>query len=268
LVPFLTVATASGLYAAIAACLRIYEKGAWPVVVISGLLLHAFIIVAVHDGAHRAITRTAADSMLMNLGSGLVMLTLYAELFRRYHLVHHAHTNDDLDPLWPPFKRRLYVERRWLFVVAEFVPFIFTIVALVRGGEHPRGRRAAGRRPSPVLMALSAGVALGTWWWLRPPLPFLVGTLLAANAWGVFRHWSEHIGSEPWRESNTYRFPLGMGIGNHAAHHRHPGNSWISMALGLASRAKDTSPLRTAWGVLSRSDYLPYAVWRDQGRVR
>jgi fatty acid desaturase len=264
-IPTLTLLTAAALYAGVGGCLWLYEKGAVGTVVLSGLLVHAFVIVLVHDGAHRAITRTRADSLLMNVGCGLVLLPFYGELFRRYHLIHHAHTNEGVDPLWPAFKKRLYLEHRRLYMLAELLPFAFIILVLVKGAPREPSRRATGPRLRPWLMALSLSVAVGTAWWVRPRAGFVVLTLLCANAWGAVRHWCEHIGLDPRKESNTYRFPLGMGIGNHDAHHQHPGFSWISMAVGLARRPKDTGPLRTLWSMLRRPDYLPYAVARDRG---
>jgi fatty acid desaturase len=262
-IPALTLLTAAALYAAIGGCLSLYRSGISAVVVLSGLLVHAFMIVLVHDGAHRAITGTRADSLLMNLGCGLLLLPFYGELFRRYHLIHHAHTNESGDPLWPSFKKRMYVEHRGLYMLAELVPFVFTVLALATGAPREPSRRARGPRVRPWFMALSLAVAAGIAWWVRPPGPFLVWTVLCANAWNVLRHWCEHVGFDPGKDSNTYRFPLGMGIGNHDAHHRHPGFSWISMAVGLTRRPKDTGPLRTVWAMLRRADYLPYAVVRD-----
>lgn len=261
-VPALTLLTAAGLYAGVGACLHLYERGGWAVVVLSGLLVHAFAVVLVHDGAHRAITRTGADSLLMNLGSGLVLLPFYAELFRRYHLIHHAHTNESVDPLWPPFKKQLYLEHRRLYMLAELLPFLFQVLLLVLGARRETARRARGPRVRAGYLALSLCTAVATAWWIRPPLAFVLLTLLCANAWGAARHWCEHIGFDGTRESNTYRFPLGMGIGNHGAHHRHPGFSWIAMAVGLALRPKDTGPLRTIRAMLRHPEYMPYAASR------
>jgi len=161
--PAITLLVAGTLYAGIGVCLRLFQSGYQSVAILSGLLLHAYVIVVVHDGAHRAITRTRADSLLMNVGAGLVLLPFYAEPFRRYHLIHHGHTNEPVDPLWPPLKS----------------------------------------------------------------------------------------------------FPLGMGIGNHEAHHQHPGFSWVSMAFGLARRPKDTDPLRTVWWMLRCPDYRHYSASCD-----
>jgi fatty acid desaturase len=259
----LTLLTAGLLYAGIGACLRLYEAGVVVVVVLAGLFVHAFVIVLVHDGAHRAITRTGADSALMNVGSGLVLLPFYAELFRRYHLIHHAHTNEDVDPLWPPFKKRLYARHRRLYMLAELLPFALTILAIASGALRESAERVRGPRLRAWGLALSLVTAVATGWWVRPRLGFVLLTVLSANAWGELRHWCEHVGFDPRKESNTYRFPLGMGIGNHDAHHRHPGYSWIAMAVGLALRPKDTGPLRTLVAMLRHPDYMPYAATRE-----
>jgi fatty acid desaturase len=261
-VPALTLVAVAGLYAGIGACQRLFEGGAGAIVVLSGLLVHAFVIVLVHDGSHRAITRTRADCVAMNLGSGLVLLPFYAELFRRYHLIHHAHTNEAVDPLWPPFKKRLYAEHRRLYMLAELLPFLFTILLLVLGARRETARRAQGPPVRAGYLALSLCTAIATAWWVRPPLAFVLLSLLCANAWGAVRHWCEHMGFDRAREGNTFRFPLGMGVGNHDAHHRHPGFSWISMAAGLALRPKDTGPLRTVWAMLRHPEYMPYAASR------
>ena len=263
IVPALTLLAAAALYAGLGACMRVYQMGAWWIVVLSGLLLHAFVIVVVHDGSHRAITRSGADSLLMNVGSGLVLMPVYAEVFRRYHLVHHAHTNESVDPLWPPFKKRLYAEHRRLYMLGELLPFLFTVFVLVLHAREENARRTPGPRVRPGYVVLSLVTTVATAWWFQPPVGFVLLTLLCANVWNATRHWCEHMGQDGSRESNTFHFPLGMGIGNHGAHHRHPAFSWIAMAIGLARRPKDTNPLRTVRAMLRGGNYGPYASRRD-----
>jgi fatty acid desaturase len=265
LIPALDLLAVGVLYAGLAACLRAFaalDTAAAPArlpgqivaVVIAGLVVHAILIVTVHDGAHMAITRTRADAIIMNVSAGLLLVPFFAEPFRRYHLVHHAHTNEPGDPLWPRFKRDLYRGHRRVYMLAELVPLLFSILAIV----FPPAQDAAGARPlagpklRPPLLLLSFAVAAVTAWLVRPPLAFALGTIVALNAWGAMRHWCEHLGRDRSRQSNTFSFPLGMGIGNHAAHHDFPAYSWISMALGLRGRAKDTNPWRTM-----------VAMWRD-----
>jgi fatty acid desaturase len=265
LIPVLDLLVVGALFAGLAACLRAFVAldaavaparlaGQIGAVVMAGLLAHAILIVTVHDAAHMAITRTRADAIIMNVGAGLLLVPFFAEPFRRYHLVHHAHTNEPGDPLWPRFKRDLYQRHRRVYMLAELVPLLFSILAIV----SPPAQDAADARPlpgpklRPALLLLSFAVAGATAWLVRPPLAFALGAIVAVNAWGSLRHWCEHLGSDPSRQSNTFAFPLGMGIGNHAAHHDFPAYSWLTMALGLRGRSKDTNPWRTVLG-----------MWRD-----
>jgi fatty acid desaturase len=262
-IPAITVLTAGLLYAAIGLCLRSFEVGYWSIAIVSGLLVQAFGIILVHDGSHRSITRTGADSVLMNVGAGLVLLPFYAEPFRRYHLIHHAHTNELVDPLWPASKKRLYLNHRRLYMLATLVPFLFTLVALFSPAPREAVKPVLGPPLRPGPMLLSFAVAFATFWFVRPPLMFLALTVLSLSYWGTLRHWCEHIGFGPDKDSNTFSFPLGMGIGNHEVHHEHPSYSWISLAVGLMRRPKDTNPLRTLWSMWWRPDFLPYPVLRE-----
>jgi fatty acid desaturase len=262
-IPVITLLMAGLLYAAIGLCLRAFAAGYWSVIILSGLLVQAFGIILVHDGSHRSITRTGADAVFMNVGAGLVLLPFYAEPFRHYHLIHHAHTNELLDPLWPASKRRLYLNHRRLYMLATMVPFIFTVMALLTPAPVKAEKPVQGPPLRPGAMLLSFAVAFVTYWIVRPPLMFLALTALSVSYWGTLRHWCEHIGFGPSRDSNTFSFPLGMGIGNHDVHHQHPAYSWISLAAGLVRRPKDTNPLRTLWSMWWRPDCLPYPVLRE-----
>jgi predicted lysophospholipase L1 biosynthesis ABC-type transport system permease subunit len=53
-VPAITFAVALALYAALGGCLVLYRSSPWMAAVLAGLVAHAFMIVLVHDGAHRA----------------------------------------------------------------------------------------------------------------------------------------------------------------------------------------------------------------------
>jgi fatty acid desaturase len=274
LIPAATFAAGALLYAGIVASALVFDAGHPGVVVISGLLVHAWMLVLVHDGAHRAITGTRLDRVVMNVAAGLVLLPFWAEPFRRAHLIHHATTNTADDPLWPAFKRRLYDEHRALYLLAEAVPLLFSVIgfASLRSppptggrwrGTSRRGSRDAGPRVSLPLLALAWVVAVATAWLLRPSPAFVLATFFVTNLWGTLRHFCEHFGTATDRESNTFRFPLGMGIGNHAVHHARPGWSWLTLALGLRHRPKETGPLRALVGVLG--PYRRYAYVEASG---
>ena len=257
LIPLATLCVAVVLYAALALTAQLFAAGQLWIAALSGLLVHAFMLVVVHEGAHRAITGTRLDRVLMNVGAGLVLLPFWAEPFRRFHLIHHARTNVPDDPLWPASKRRLYRDHRGLYIVAELIPLLFSILAIVGPAEAvPSVARAP--RLSVALLALSFAVAGATAWLLAPQWTFLLATLLWTNAWGALRHVCEHFGFDDRIESNTFAFPLGFGIGNHAVHHAAPRLSWLTLALGLWRRPKQSGPLRAAFWLLTRRDFHHY----------
>lgn len=119
LIPALTAVAAAALYAGLGLCLQIYRQDHTSIVVLSGLVAHALMVVLVHDGAHRAITRTGADRYVCNIGAGLLLLPFYGEAFRRYHLIHHRHTNSELDPLFSPGKARLFRDHRLVYMATD-----------------------------------------------------------------------------------------------------------------------------------------------------
>jgi hypothetical protein len=121
----------------------------------------------------------------------------------------------------------------------DVVPMLLTFVCPAEG--VPKG--GVEKRYLAAGLATSAVVVLA----VRPPIGFVVGAILSLYFWASVRDWCEHFGDREDGFANTYWFPLGMGIGNHAAHHRHPGLSWIAMALGLRKRTKDSSVLRAAY---------------------
>src|SRR5262249_29484491 len=138
---------------------------------------HAWMILLVHDGAHRAITRTAADRWICSIGAGLLIMPLYGEAFRKYHLLHHKHTNERLDPLFSPAKRRLYERSRLLYMVLDVVPMLLTFVCKAEPappGWLPMEKKymAAGVAASAVTIALA-----------RPALGFVVWTIVTLYAW-------------------------------------------------------------------------------------
>jgi fatty acid desaturase len=75
-IPLMGFLAAGLLYWAQAPLMRWFSEGHYWVVLFSGMLAHGFFIVLVHDGAHKSITRTKADRWIMNLGAGLMLLSL------------------------------------------------------------------------------------------------------------------------------------------------------------------------------------------------
>ncbi|NBU03738.1 MAG: hypothetical protein EBT60_05460 [Bacteroidetes bacterium] len=260
LIPFVTLFTAALLYWAQGYFLQWFEAGHYWVVLFSGMMAHGFFILLVHDGAHKSITRTAADRYIMNLGAGLMLMPFYAEPFRRYHLIHHANTNTDVDPLWPESKKALYHNHRWLYVLCSLLPLLFTLYSIVT--QQKRVKKMNKKVMSPKIngfhIAWASVVTLVVVINVKPSLAYVLSTLLVLNAFSVLRHWCEHVGYNNEHESNTFWFPFGMGVGNHDVHHHVPHLSWFTLLLGLFSRPKTTSVPKAIYGVLFDPQFEHY----------
>ena len=90
LIPLLTLITGAGLIVVLFYLMTAFDEGYYWVLFASGIVLHAVMIVVVHEGTHLAITRNSRiDSLIINVFSGIVMIPVYAEFFRKYHLIHH-----------------------------------------------------------------------------------------------------------------------------------------------------------------------------------
>ncbi len=262
IIPTLTFLTAAMLYAGIYWCMTGFHAHHYWTIVPAGILAHAFLIITVHEGAHKAITRSRFDYFIMNAGAALILIPFYGEPFRKYHLTHHANTNTEVDPLWPSFKRRMYEEQRWLYILCECIPILFTLVLVSGGkktgnGEVPEKTLKQPRVRVPYLVCAILLTVVIIYCSL-PPLVFVLGSVFFLNLAGVLRHWCEHMGSVTGKESNTFWFPLGMGIGNHEAHHQYPHFSWVTMAIGLSFRKKDTNPIRSLYAILTSNEHRHY----------
>ena len=95
-------------------------------------------------------------------------------------------------------------------------------------------------------------------WLVQPSIWFFLGSLFVLNIGTTLRHWCEHLGTAKDRESNTYWFPLGMGIGNHETHHHHAHLSWLTLSIGLMYRKRQTNPLKALLGVMFDKNFGHY----------
>lgn len=260
-----SVVTASSLYAGIGICLRLYLNGHHWSIIPAGLLAHAFFVITMHDGAHKSLTRTKFDYVIMNVCAGLIVIPFYTELFKKYHLLHHANTNTDHDPLWSPLKEKMFKEQRYLYAVLQCIPFAFNLAAVL---SYNKGRgKDKTNQPTVSIsqMVLSLVVALGVLYFIEPSLLFIIGTISIMTSLGAVRYWAEHMGTAKGIESNTHWFPLGMGIGNHNVHHHYPGYSWLSLTIGSWFRKKDTNPLKTMYGMLFLKSFKHYPSIQRKG---
>jgi fatty acid desaturase len=259
LVPTITLVT-TGLYLGLIwACERFFIAGnAW-IVVLSGLLTHALMVVAVHDGAHRAITKTSFDRFYCSLVAGLLLMPFYGEAFRRYHLLHHAQVNGEHDPLYLPSKAKLFEKNRIVYMVLDVIPFLLGIVCNQTKTAPEVKALPMGKRHVALGFVVSALVL----YFLRPSLAFVGLNIISLYMWASIRDWCEHFGTDENRVANAYFFPLGMGIGNHEAHHQWPHYSWITMELGLLKRKIDTNPVRAAIQMATNPRFRHYTATGD-----
>ncbi|MBM9499168.1 fatty acid desaturase [Leptospira sp. 201903071] len=261
----LSLLAASGLFAGILGFYFLFQSGFYFVLPFSGLFLHAWMILLVHEGAHRNLTRSYLDRWILNLASALVFLPFYGEPFRKIHLYHHAHTNAADDPLWPEWKRNLFQKRRKLYVFVELIPLFSNVAAILFTKRDTADLKKVSssvklhsKVRSILFLCFSFSISILLYIELKPNLWFVFGSFLFANVWGSLRHWCEHTGSRSDLESNTFSFPLGMGIGNHETHHADPSLSWISLSFGLRRRIKTTGIRNCLRGIWSNPEYIHY----------
>ncbi len=262
LIPVISVLVGAGLYVILGQLMRAFNEGSYWVLLFSGMVAHAFFIVIVHDGAHKSITRTKADRWIMNLGAGLMLLPVYAEPFRKFHLIHHSNTNTDVDPLWPDTKKHLYDNHRFFYLLCTMIPLLFTLYLVITQQRKVKKMNRVVMSPKMnyyhmIWAAVVSGLVI---YFAQPSGWFVLGTLLVLNAFSVLRHWCEHLGYNNEHESNTFWFPMGMGIGNHDVHHNIPHLSWFTLWLGLFSRPKTTSVFKAIYGVLFDKQFEHYTA--------
>lgn len=111
---------------------------------------------------------------------------------------------------------------------------------------------------SVINMVWASAISLLVIWLVQPSIWFVLGSFFVLNIGTTLLHWCEHLGTATDRESNTYWFPLGMGIGNHEAHHHHAHPSWVTLSIGLFYRKRQTNPLKALCGVLFDKDFAHY----------
>ncbi len=136
----------------------------------------------------------------------------------------------------------MFERNRGLYILCSFVPFLFTIFLLASGEKKREAIRMPKVNISYIIFSVLVSAILIIW--IMPPIWFVLGTIYFLNFVAVLRHWCEHIGEHTEKENNTFWFPLGMGIGNHEAHNHHPHFSWLTLAIGLFYRKKDTNPIK------------------------
>lgn len=258
-----TIIVSGALYLGIYASLVWYEQGHYWTIVCAGLFAHAFFVITMHDGAHQSLTQRKIDRLIMNTAAGLIILPLYTELFRKYHLLHHSHTNTELDPLWGSNKKYLFDKHRFLYAVLQALPFVLNLYMLATRTQKEKQAHPYQPTIGWVYIIWSFIVAGFVVYMVQPPFFFVIGTFGFMTSIGAVRYWGEHMGIANEKESNTHWFPLGMGIGNHEAHHYYPELSWLTLTIGMWFRKKDTHPLKTVYRMMVDPRFRHYSSSKE-----
>ncbi|MDC1221977.1 fatty acid desaturase [Salibacteraceae bacterium] len=261
-IPLATILAGTLIAGAMYYLSELFHDGYWWAFIPSGLLMHSFLIVTMHEAAHKSITRSKADRIILNISSAVMLLPMVGELFRKYHLMHHANTNLSADPLWPPVKRELYEDKRWFYILCEGVPLVFTLYLIMKSKSTQKIENTNVKSvPISIFnMVWASAISLIVLWLVQPSVWFVLGSLFVLNIGTTLRHWCEHLGTDTNRESNTYWFPLGMGIGNHETHHHHANLSWLTLSVGLLYRKPQTNPVKALLGVLFNKRFGHYGA--------
>lgn len=253
-----TFITAAVLYLGIYYFMLLFKEGHYWALLGSGLLAHSFFVITMHDGAHQSITRTKFDHVIMNFCAGAIVLPLYTELFKKYHLLHHANTNTENDPLWTEQKKRIFNKNKVFYAFLQCLPFVFNLYVLMQTKEPKKAKVNSAIKPDILQVLLSFIVATTVVVIFKPGIWFVLGTFTVMTTLGAVRYWGEHMGVIENKQSNTHWFPLGMGIGNHDVHHHCPGYSWLTLTIGLLFRKKDTHPLKSTYRLLFNKNFRHY----------
>lgn len=258
-IPLTTLITASLLLWGIYTLMKLFEQGHYWTSIPAGVLAQSFLIICLHDGTHKSITKTWLDRLIANLSAALLFMP-FGELYRKYHLIHHRNTNLKDDPISPPSLRKLFVKNRYYYILCECLPLLYTFYLVMSYQKSENGNT----KPEGInisLFYLACSIVVSVLWFVLvdPSVVFIFLTMIVFNLVTVVRNWCEHMGTETNKKSNTYWFPLGFGIGHHDLHHQKPYLSWLTLTLGLPYHKKDTNPIRAVNGILFDKTFSFYS---------
>ncbi|WP_031455501.1 fatty acid desaturase [Flavobacterium chungangense] len=241
--------------------MSLYERGFYWTFIPAGFFAHSFLIITVHDGSHKAITKTKFDRLIVNLSSSLIFIPFYGEHYRKYHLIHHGYTNTDLDPLSSTISKELYQKHRYLYIFLEAIPVFYTFYLIFDFNNRENTKKVNNAlKINRIYFILSICISIIWFLIIKPPVYFVLLTLLLLNIISAVRNWCEHMGTSLEHKTNTYWFPMGFGIGNHDVHHEHPNLSWLTLTIGLLKRDKNSNPIKTLRGILFDKSFTFYKI--------
>ena len=178
------------------------------------------LAILMHDGAHGCLAN--GEKLNMALSQWLCAYPVFAETkaYRRYHLQHHARTQQEDDPdliLSAPFPitRPSYRRKFWRDISGQ-PGFAQRMAVFIIGGGDPSGpvaRRAARFRDKlgPQLafnLAFLAGLAAAGVWWAYPLLwllPLFTWMMVITRIRNIAEHAVVPDSDDPLRNTRTTR---------------------------------------------------------------
>lgn len=214
-------------WAVIAAALALFALWPNPLTFILAVMLvgsrQLGLAILMHEAAHNALFRTRALNEFA--GEWLAGRPILADLFeyRRYHLLHHQHTQTERDPdlnLSRPFpttkaslRRKLIRDITGQTGVKQRAAQIITAFKLAGETDHHASQDLAQAFSGPVLgRALIANAvlfalmwAVGAWWWWFAfwLLPLLTWFQLVLRVRNIAEHGAVEFSDNPFRNTRT-----------------------------------------------------------------
>jgi fatty acid desaturase len=176
------------------------------------------LAILMHDGAHGCLSANSARNMA--LSQWLCAYPIFADTFayRRYHLAHHAHTQQDDDPDLPlsapfPITRASYRRKFWRDLSGQtgYQQRKAQLLNALGDPSWPFAQRLRhfGERLGPQFAAngvLFAGLTLAGVWWAYPLLwllPLLTWMMVITRIRNIAEHAVVADSDDPLRNTRT-----------------------------------------------------------------
>jgi fatty acid desaturase len=199
------------------------------------------LAILMHDGAHFCLSRNQRRNALLSQLFCAWPIFADTSAYRRYHAVHHAHTQQPDDPdlvLSAPFPitRRSYRRKFWRDITGQtgYAQRKAQLLNALGDPSWPLARRAGHfwRLLGPqtcVNAALAAGLALAGVWWAWPLLwllPLLTWMMVITRIRNIAEHAVVPDSDDPLRNTRTTKanlleraFIAPYNVNHHLEHH-------------------------------------------------
>ena len=176
------------------------------------------LMILMHDGAHGLLANGVKLNMALSQWFCAYPVFAETQAYRRYHLQHHAHTQQDDDPdliLSAPFPitRLSYRRKFWRDISGQtgFAQRKAQFINALGDRSWPTGRRASHfwSKLGPQVLAnalLFAGLAAAGVWWAYPVLwllPFLTWMMVITRIRNIAEHAAVPDSDDPLRNTRT-----------------------------------------------------------------